>query len=321
MAPVEAVRVPLHVDGEPLSAKEVECYRRLHAAVHNPSDKQTDAAAQLFRTPWGRDFASPECLRRYLVAHGWDVQKALAGIRATVQWRHEQRLDKLKVADFPDCVAVRYLEWNGFTRDGCPVLYIRSRRAVTSLPRERRLRFLLLMLERGVQLMQDTGAEQWVIVADERRKSWRHMDNTLLSQIGPLMYAHYVERLAKMYVIDGSWLFQGMLKIVRMWIDDRTRAKLECVASEGAADSPSSPSEEDDEEIEVPKGLKLPPREDMAPIPCRVPGLLEQLGEECLHSEYGGNLPAADFSIFAERLDMLHPAPGMSERQPAVLVA
>lgn len=244
MAGAEDVAPPRHADGSALSAVETARWRELRALVFAPdAGGGGDAGAALLGEPWARTFASAVCLRRYLVANAWDVREALSELRSTVAWRREQRLDTLRIADFPDCTAARYLEWNGRDADGRPVMYIRSRRAVLDIPRPRRLRFLLLMLERGMQLMEGQeglGSEQWVLIIDERGKRWRHMDNTLLAQVGPLMYHHFVERLHRAYVIDGSILFRACFRLVSAWIDDRTRAKLQSIrprAASGGSDA------------------------------------------------------------------------------------
>jgi hypothetical protein len=36
----------------------------------------------------------------------------------------------------------------------------------------------------------------------------------------------YPENMAKMYIINAPWLFTAIFKIVRTWLDERTREKI-----------------------------------------------------------------------------------------------
>lgn len=123
------------------------------------------------------------------------------------------------------------MEWCGRDMHGHPSLFIQSHHADLTIPRQERLQYLIVTLEKGISLMSPeysgcSGVEQWNMIVDETKKTSAHMDNTFLSQVSPILTSHYAERLNRCYVINPSFLTQMVLVCIRFFVDDRSRSKI-----------------------------------------------------------------------------------------------
>lgn len=223
----------------------------------------------------------PKTLRRYLIANRFDVKKAYEAVLLTVTWRLTDLRETLALPDpFADCSRTLYMQWIGHDRQNRPCLLIRSRNADLEIPRDRRLRYLMIALERGITLMSEAhggkeGVEQWNMIIDETDKEMRHMDNKFIGQISPVLFGHYVERLKSCYIINPGWLTQAVLTVVKFFMDERTKHKIHSYYGDKSPTPPPQGAEASD-----PNAPKF--------FHCPVPKLVGELGEENTPVEYGG---------------------------------
>ena len=233
------------IDGTPLNEEQKALLAKLQAMIKKTSEtgqlqtvqKKADhdhhkAAMAIVADSTLLAFCDPWTCRRYLAARQWNVEKAYEALMGTLYWRANDLAPVLKLKDtFSDCTQTGYMQWIGTDREGHPALFITSRNANLDIPRERRLQYLMISLEKGISLMSKKfsgkdGLEQWNMIIDETDKEMKHMDNKFIQQITPIMFSHYVERLRQCYVINPGLLTQAVLSIVKMSMDDRTKKKM-----------------------------------------------------------------------------------------------
>lgn len=160
------------------------------------------------------------------------------------------------------------MEWHGYDGAGRPTLYMKSANANLKIPRDTRVKFSVVTLEKGVKLMErgysgHNGVEQWNIVVDETGRGSEHTDNKFLSHIAPILTSHYAQRLHRCYVVNPGLMTRMIYGIVKMFLDDGTTSKIKMVSSKK----------------DKKRGVHF------------VPELLEDIGAANLPVEYGGTLP------------------------------
>jgi hypothetical protein len=228
---------------------------------------------------WLRSWLSPVCQRRYIVANNWSVPNAYEALLRSVWWRCQNvPVIVPPVSAHQACVNTRYMEWVSFDREGRPNLFIKSRNADLDISREDRTRFMIYMMEKGVSLMKErysgrAGVERWNIIIDEKSKEWKHMDNSFLSTVTPVVFANYVEHLNRAYVLNPGTLTSMAISAIKLFVDDRTKAKMVTMHTK-----------------KQPDGTRLALE------------LIEQLGAENVPVAYGGALPDESAEDYQRRL-------------------
>jgi hypothetical protein len=271
----------------------VEFFTLFHATVETGvpqskvSSKHHDDVAQAAAklgardetTAWILRWATPVTIRRYLVANLWNTSAAYEAILRTVKWRCENVPNPLPdFEEYRKCIDTRYMEWIGHDDVGRPILLIKSRYADLEISREDRTKYMIAMMEIGERLMQPDfsgkpGVERWVMVVDESGKEWKHMDNSFLSSVTPVVFANYVERLHKAYVVNPGTLTSMAITVIKLFVDDRTKAKLSTLHAK-----------------KQPDGTRL------------ATDLLEQLGQANIPTSYGGTKPEESTDAVIKRV-------------------
>lgn len=314
--------------------------------LQNPGDRKFDdplfAAAKESLTPNALNFTSANTLRRYLVANQWDLNKAYAALLNTCAYRNKEipTCPDSTDEDLNDCLNCRYAEFDGHDRNGRPNMVLRSNRADNDISRAKRVWFMFLTLEKGVAYMKREnltsqekifgwepedesklsqankdararGVEQWNLIVDETDKTSDNVDSKFLQLVSPVLFSHYVERMNKCYIVNPGILTAVVLKIVRMFLDDHTNAKIITIDSkkekipvgltpaEAAAGSPAAVTSPTSEEPASPATPATPasPKSSSSSSKknkpetytiWRCPQLIAELGEENVPEAYGG---------------------------------
>eukprot|EP01012_Entosiphon_sulcatum_P031816 TRINITY_DN40536_c0_g1_i1.p1 TRINITY_DN40536_c0_g1~~TRINITY_DN40536_c0_g1_i1.p1 ORF type:complete len:285 (+),score=45.44 TRINITY_DN40536_c0_g1_i1:46-900(+) len=260
-----------------------------------------------------RAWIDENCLHRYLTAYNGKVDRAKKEIKNTLQWRTEFGVERLALPRFANVAQCMHMYWNGYDKHGHPILYVRSRLHDVSIPLPQRLEFTVWMFEKGIQLMKQehsgkAGVSQWVIIVDERGKTGKNNDVTFLRKTAPVLFSHYVERLYRCYVVNPSSTFSTAMKIVNLFIDQRTRSKLwlskkdkektERKAAEPEVDPDAALAQEGDA-----------PGSPLGDAPFDIasfPEMVEDIGPANLETAYGGTVPQiAQPDAYWQRLETL----------------
>ncbi|KAI9340681.1 CRAL-TRIO domain-containing protein [Zopfochytrium polystomum] len=171
-----------------------------------------------------RVFCSDPCLRRYLRATAWDVDKAAAKLRETLIWRadyrpHEITHDQVRSEALGGNTFV-----NGFDKQGRPIIYL-IKRQKTENP-DLNVRLLLFCLEEAIRLMPE-GVEKVCLIID--LKEYKRSNSTPISVSRftlNVLLSHYPERLGVCAILNAPWIFGTLWAMVSPFIDPITQAKV-----------------------------------------------------------------------------------------------
>ncbi|KAJ8443692.1 hypothetical protein Cgig2_019674 [Carnegiea gigantea] len=212
-------------------------FRRKHTHDHGEIDSsQQDAKVKELKLALGTlsgrssKLCTDACLRRYLEARNWNVDKAKKMIEETLKWRatykpeeirwhevaHEGETGKVSRANFRD-------------RDGRTVLIMRPGKQNTTSA-EGNIRHLVYLLENAILNLPE-GQEQmsWLIDFTGFSVSTSLSVRTARDIIN-ILQNHYPERLAVAFLYNPPRIFQAFWKVaVRYFLDPKTSQKVKFV--------------------------------------------------------------------------------------------
>eukprot|EP00879_Flechtneria_rotunda_P000564 GHRR01000670.1.p1 GENE.GHRR01000670.1~~GHRR01000670.1.p1 ORF type:complete len:300 (+),score=95.78 GHRR01000670.1:132-1031(+) len=194
---------------------------------------------------WDEEFCDEACLQRYLRARNGDVTKAAAMLKATLEWRKEQKVDDMKLEEFAN---MRYMRegWvyvDGNDADGRSVVMFRKRKDKLPLSEsDQYLRFMTFVIETAVKNMKN-GQEQWIWILDLAAYSPTNAPPLSITlSVLQLLANHYPERLYKAYVVNAPSIFQLAWKVLYPFVDHVTRSKAEFINTRDLHLQPSKAS-------------------------------------------------------------------------------
>ena len=212
-----------------------------------------EADGVTFRPPPGE--TPNDTLLRFLNARQGNLSKASAFLAADAAWRAEQRIDELReleasevlgsakaVAAVGRVLPVAY--GGGVDRQGRPVIWkhfgaqcrVSKLLDVTSL--EHLSRYNAWLSEQFTLCLRDAKATKWTVVMDAEGWHVGLGDRTamrFLKNMAELDANHYPERLAHIVVINAPAMLAGAWRIIRGWLDEVTRDKVDIISSAEAA--------------------------------------------------------------------------------------
>lgn len=276
MAPSDEMKkVPRLISGADLNAEQVGIFYKLAHMVESTwnnrecqtptKDANTIAGAAIAHEH--PNFFSSECLRRYLVSRQFCEKKAYDMMMSTLHWRSVNVPTSFDPGAFVECMSSRFMEWHGYDACGRPTLYMKSANANLKIPRDLRVAYTVVTLEKGIKIMEPQysghdGVEQWNIVVDETGRGSEHSDNKFLSHIAPILTSHYAQRLHRCYVVNPGLMTRIIYGVVKMFLDEGTTSKIKMVSSKK----------------DKKRGVQY------------VPEMLEDIGQMGVPPEYGGSL-------------------------------
>ncbi|KAK3677387.1 phosphatidylinositol transfer protein csr1 [Recurvomyces mirabilis] len=188
-------------------------------------------------------------LLRFLRARKWDVQAALIMLVSTMQWRStEMHVDdsimsqgeshalsetlssnaaeKKEGADFMAQLRMGKSFLHGTDKDGRACCYVRVKLHRQGEQSERSLeRFTVYTIETA-RMMLRPPVDTATIVFDMTGFSMANMDYTPVKFMIKCFEANYPESLGSVLVYKSPWIFQGVWKIIKGWLDPVVAAKV-----------------------------------------------------------------------------------------------
>lgn len=184
---------------------------------------------------------------RFLRARKWDVEKALVMFISTMNWRHndmkvdadimrsgeggamEAEKSDAKTADeiAKKKLAIDFLTQtrmgksyvHGVDKQGRPICYVRVRLHKQGEQSEESLeRYTVYLIETCRMLLQG-GVDTATIVFDMTGFSMANMDYTPVKFMVKCFEANYPECLGAVLVHKAPWIFQGIWRVIRGWLD------------------------------------------------------------------------------------------------------
>ncbi|KAK5172880.1 phosphatidylinositol transfer protein csr1 [Saxophila tyrrhenica] len=188
-------------------------------------------------------------LLRFLRARKWDVQAALVMMISTMHWRstemhvdddimikgEETALKESKSAnaaekkegdDFMAQLRMGKSFLHGCDKEGRPCCWVRVRLHRQGEQSERSLeRFTVYTIETA-RMMLRPPVDTATIVFDMTDFSMANMDYTPVKFMIKCFEANYPESLGSVLVYKSPWIFQGIWKIIRGWLDPVVAGKV-----------------------------------------------------------------------------------------------
>ncbi|KAK3321660.1 putative phosphatidylinositol transporter protein [Apodospora peruviana] len=187
---------------------------------------------------------------RFLRARKWDVEKALIMLISTMKWRaHEMKVDedimkngdaaaleaekndsdpaaKKMGHDFLAQLRMGKSYVHGTDKQGRPICVVRVRLHKQGEQEEASLeRYTVYLIETCRMLLQ-SPVDTATVVFDMTDFSMANMDYTPVKFMIKCFEANYPESLGAVLVHKSPWLFQGIWKIIRGWLDPVVASKV-----------------------------------------------------------------------------------------------
>lgn len=206
--------------------------RRRHS---QKDDSEQDAKVSELRTALGPlsgrslKYCSDACLRRYLEARNWNVDKAKKMLEETLKWRstykpeeilwqevaHEGETGKASRASFHD-------------RQGRTVLIMRPGLQNTTSA-ENNVRHTVYVLENGILNLSE-GQEQMSWLIDFTGFSLStSISMRAARDVTYILQSHYPERLAIAFLYNPPRIFEAFYKAAKYFLDPKTAQKVKFV--------------------------------------------------------------------------------------------
>ncbi|KAF4556333.1 CRAL/TRIO domain-containing protein 3 [Elsinoe fawcettii] len=209
-------------------------------------------SSEKFRSAfWGMvKHDDPDALMlRFLRARKWDVHDALVMLVATLHWRMgEMKVDeevmslgesgfiersktatgetKKDAEDFMAQLRMGKSLIHGQDREGRPVSVVRVRKHQPGQQTERALEMYTVYVIETTRLMLKAPVDTATIIFDMTSFAMSNMDYTPVKFMIKCFEANYPESLGSVLVYKSPWIFQGIWKIIRGWLDPVVASKV-----------------------------------------------------------------------------------------------
>ncbi|EXJ94862.1 hypothetical protein A1O1_03260 [Capronia coronata CBS 617.96] len=188
-------------------------------------------------------------LLRFLRARKWDVDKALVMLVSTMKWRsHEQHVDddiiyrgeggaledsksndpavRKEGEDFLTQLRLGKSFLHGTDKEGRPLCHVRVRLHRGGEQSERSLERYTVYVIETARLTLKPPVETACIIFDMTNFTMANMDYSPVKFMIKVFEANYPESLGAVLVHKAPWIFQGIWKIIRGWLDPVVAGKV-----------------------------------------------------------------------------------------------
>ncbi|KAK7321753.1 hypothetical protein VNO77_32662 [Canavalia gladiata] len=174
-------------------------------------------------------YCTDDCLKRYLEARNWNVDKSKKMLEDTLRWRSTYKPEEIRWHEVAMEGETGKLYRASFhDRQGRTVLILRpGMQNTTSM--ENQMRHFVYLLENAI-LNLPPGQEQTAWLIDFT--GWSLTNNVPLKSAREtinILQNHYPERLAIAFLYDPPRIFEAFWKIVKYFLDNKTFQKVKFV--------------------------------------------------------------------------------------------
>ncbi|XP_074590695.1 uncharacterized protein LOC141846557 [Curcuma longa] len=174
-------------------------------------------------------FCNNACLRRYLEARNWNVDKSEKMLQETLKWRATFKPEEIRwhqVATEGETGKAYRADFRD--REGRTVIVMRPAKQNTS-SHEDQLRHLVYLLENAIINLPD-GQEQMIWLIDFT--GWSLANSVPIKtarETAHVLQSHYPERLAVAFLYNPPRIFESFWKIIKYFLDPKTFQKVKFV--------------------------------------------------------------------------------------------
>lgn len=182
---------------------------------------------------------------KFCMARKYDYPKVFEMIDNHLKWLAEARPAQHLLEYYPPEMAADYPVGfgDGTDRDGNLLFFDRPGGGGKCDPSvyvkkwglERAVRWHMASMELGKRMMRDSGFKQRRVTLIVDLAKLGDLDRAVIKyakSIAKIDQDHYPEHLAKLYIINAPMLFSGLWRIVRVFVDDRTKEKITICGSD-----------------------------------------------------------------------------------------
>ncbi|KAI9164492.1 hypothetical protein H9P43_008351 [Blastocladiella emersonii ATCC 22665] len=197
----------------------------------NGGNTKVATVADVRRELWtaGQDQHPDPFVLRFLRARKFDVPKAYAMLVAALKWRVENDVQSVveqgeSLIDPSQFQGKAYFYKND--KVGRPVIYINARLHNKSAQSEAMLQRHTVYLMETARLVLPPGIETVTIVFNLTGFGLSNMDQGMVQFLVSCLQNYYPESLGTCLIVNAPWVFSGIWKIIKPWLDPVVQAKI-----------------------------------------------------------------------------------------------
>ncbi|KAK4788947.1 hypothetical protein SAY86_020266 [Trapa natans] len=212
-------------------------FRRKNSQKHHVEDDDSQKAAKVMelRTALGPltdrslKYCTDSCLRRYLEARNWNLDKAKKMLEETIKWRATYKPEEIRWPEVAhEGETGKVSRANFFDRSGRTVLILRPGKQNTTSG-ENNIRHLVYLIENGILNLHE-GQERMSWLIDFTGWSLNtNISVKVTRDIINILQNHYPERLAVAFLYNPPRIFEAFWKAVKYFLDPNTFEKVKFV--------------------------------------------------------------------------------------------
>lgn len=177
---------------------------------------------------------------RVLIARKFDLDASFAMWVKWYEWRVQYRADEITELEMMPHISTGKAFYHGTDKKGRPCLIVRFRNhRPDQFPLEDTMRYMIYLVEYGVNLADKSGIGQISVIYDRAGLSSENRDSKLIElvkKLSSMLQDFYAERLGAVYVLHINWLYWLMFQIAKPLLNKKTREKIQIVRNvEGLA--------------------------------------------------------------------------------------
>ncbi|GMP59359.1 hypothetical protein CsSME_00022663 [Camellia sinensis var. sinensis] len=175
-------------------------------------------------------------LMRFLIARTMDPDKAA---KMFVQWKKWRAalvpLGFIPDSEVQDELEARKIYLQGLSKDGYPVMIVKSRKHFPSKDQRQFKKFVVHLLDKTIASSfkgREIGNEKLIGVLDLQQITYKNIDARALITGFQFLQAYYPERLAKCYLLNMPGFFVSVWRMVSYFLEKATLEKIVIVSNE-----------------------------------------------------------------------------------------
>ncbi|CAL5400049.1 unnamed protein product [Camellia sinensis] len=175
-------------------------------------------------------------LMRFLIARTMDPDKAA---KMFVQWKKWRAalvpLGFIPNSEVQDELEARKIYLQGLSKDGYPVMIVKSRKHFPSKDQLQFKKFVVHLLDKTIASSfkgREIGNEKLIGVLDLQQITYKNIDARALITGFQFLQAYYPERLAKCYLLNMPGFFVSVWRMVSYFLEKATLEKIVIVSNE-----------------------------------------------------------------------------------------
>ncbi|CAI9281698.1 unnamed protein product [Lactuca saligna] len=174
-------------------------------------------------------YCTDACLKRYLEARNWNVEKAKKMLEETLAWRSTYKPEEIRWNEIAkEGETGKVFKANFHDRFGRTVLIMRpGRQNTTSM--DNQIKHLVYLIENAILYLPE-GQEEMVWLIDFTGWSLRtNVSIKTARETINILQNHYPQRLAVAFLYSPPRLFEAFWKVVKYFLDPKTFHKVKFV--------------------------------------------------------------------------------------------